>query len=318
MVVSKINGKEYKNLRALSVHLLNHSMSVLEYYIKYEGLTIPKCKYCESDAKYIQSFKFRQTCGSKECVIKGVHERSRSEPFREIQRRKRFEFLSDPKNFYKTAWGKSAQRKMTYGEEQLHTRLSDAGVYENFDVVFQYPVYPYCIDFAFINEKVGLEFDGKCHFRSNARIEHDIKRDSKLSELGWRIYRVSYLEIDEFKVSDLLEFIGCPEKKQTLTRTLIINTKKKKSPIFQNGRKIRTFSHKTLEKFKRRKDAQFELAKYVEASDIDFSKYGWVNHVSKLINKSPAHINKWMKEFMPDFYKSKCFKRKPRQIPNPT
>jgi hypothetical protein len=45
-------------------------------------------------------------------------------------------------------------------------------------------------------------------------------------------------------------------------------------------------------------------------SDIEFSKYGWVEKLAKEFNLSPQKINKWMKTHMPEFYYEKCFIRK--------
>jgi hypothetical protein len=55
-----------------------------------------------------------------------------------------------------------------------------------------------------------------------------------------------------------------------------------------------------------------EQQKYVElvkTSGIDFSTFGWVTQVSKIVNQKPQKVNAWMKRFMPDFYKEHCFKR---------
>lgn len=45
-------------------------------------------------------------------------------------------------------------------------------------------------------------------------------------------------------------------------------------------------------------------------SNIDFSKYGWVQKVSKLIGITVPKVNQWMKKNMHDFYEESCFKRK--------
>lgn len=44
-------------------------------------------------------------------------------------------------------------------------------------------------------------------------------------------------------------------------------------------------------------------------STIDFSKFGWVNNVSKLIGIRTQKINKWMRRYMFKFYDEHCFKR---------
>ena len=45
-------------------------------------------------------------------------------------------------------------------------------------------------------------------------------------------------------------------------------------------------------------------------SNIDFTKYGWVKKVAKLIGISENKGGWWMKRYMPDFYNEKCLKRK--------
>ena len=299
MIVSKIDGTILKNQSALAVHLHKYSMSILEYYIKYEGFVAPKCKYCDKEAKRKYGIQYRVTCGSNRCIQLVSSNRVMPDATKEKIRKARFKYLSDSSNFDKTAWGKVAKGRMTYGEEKIHSLLTSSGIYERFDVIYQYPVYPYFIDFAFVNEKVALEFDGKCHFKYNERIEHDVKRDIELCKLGWRVYRVSYLEIDDFKVEDLLKFIGSPKEKQELSRCLIIRSKKTKCP-----------PTKRYENKQKYENDQFALSKLVEASDIDFTKTGWVGKVSMIIGRTPQKVNQWMKRFMPDFYESRCKKRK--------
>lgn len=61
---------------------------------------------------------------------------------------------------------------------------------------------------------------------------------------------------------------------------------------------------------KQNKEKEAENIEKVLNSNIDFSKLGWVTKVSKLINKKDQKINKWMKKYLPDFYRDNCFKRK--------
>ncbi|MDO8641372.1 MAG: HNH endonuclease signature motif containing protein [Nitrosarchaeum sp.] len=56
------------------------------------------------------------------------------------------------------------------------------------------------------------------------------------------------------------------------------------------------------------KDDQIKIAK-VQESDIDFTKFGWVQSVAKLINKKPQKVNHWMRKYMSIFYVQRCFKR---------
>jgi hypothetical protein len=55
---------------------------------------------------------------------------------------------------------------------------------------------------------------------------------------------------------------------------------------------------------KKEKDIQkIEARKQIIlSSTIDFSKFGWVEKLSKEIQIVPQHISRWMKKYMPEFY----------------
>lgn len=50
--------------------------------------------------------------------------------------------------------------------------------------------------------------------------------------------------------------------------------------------------------------------KLILQSNIDFTKFGWVNQVAKLINILPQRVHIFMKKYMLQFYNDNCFKRK--------
>jgi very-short-patch-repair endonuclease len=109
---------------------------------------------------------------------------------------------------------KRNKRIMSYGEEWLHKIFLENKIYEKYDVVNEYAVYPYLIDFAFINEKVAVEFDGGFHFdKDGNRIISDIKRDKYLNLKYWRLYRIPHFSKEYFNINDLIDFIGDPERK---------------------------------------------------------------------------------------------------------
>lgn len=61
-----------------------------------------------------------------------------------------------------------------------------------------------------------------------------------------------------------------------------------------------------------KKNWLIEQQKYIDEilnSNIDFTKFGWVTQVSKIINQKPQRVCYWMEKVMPEFY-SKCFRRK--------
>jgi hypothetical protein len=50
------------------------------------------------------------------------------------------------------------------------------------------------------------------------------------------------------------------------------------------------------------------LVEKILASDIDFTKYGWVKQAANLIGKNPQKMKQWMLRYMPEFYK-RCYRR---------
>jgi very-short-patch-repair endonuclease len=298
MIISKIDNTICKNQLGLSIHLKKYGMTILDYYIKYEGFRIPKCKFCESYTNQRCGLKFTLTCGSVDCIKKDLKTRKLGEGAKEKIRKSRFEYLKNPENRKKTAWYRKSQNFLSYGENKLDSIFRKNKIYHKYDIINEYPIYPYFLDFGFVNEKVAVEYDGKCHFRNGKRIEHDIKKDSYLQKIGWRIYRISYLELDSFEISDLIEFIGNPSKK---TRKNILE----RYPIAKEKKESKSDMRK-----REYENRQNEKVKILLNSNIDFSKIGWVNQVSSLLSIRHQKVNKWMKRFMSDFYKKSCFKKK--------
>lgn len=70
--------------------------------------------------------------------------------------------------------------------------------------------------------------------------------------------------------------------------------------------------HKRLEVSKKFSDDVLLKIKKIQSSNIDFTKFGWVKEIAKILNVKPQKVNKWMRMYMPEFYEKNCFKR---QIP---
>lgn len=219
-----------------------------------------------------------------------------SDKTKEKLRIARLNYLKE--NYEKTAWFNKTNSNMSFGEKYIHNLFKEYNMYTKYDIVNEFHIHPYIIDFAFINEKIAVEFDGKVHFeKGQKRIDHDIKKDEYLISIGWKVFRIPYYNLYTFKISDLTSFIGNPISKN-YGDYLIEYSKYKQSLI----KTIKT--KQKQEKFK-----QIELIKTnLLNSNIDFNKFGWVNKASKIINIAPQKVNKWMKHNMEDFYKT-CYKR---------
>lgn len=222
-----------------------------------------------------------------------------TDSMKQKQRINRLNYLN--KRSGDSAWEKRSRGEFSYLEEWFNKKCEDRGIYEKYDVINEYTIFPYSIDFAFINEKVAVELDGKCHFiNGNERIEKDIKKDNFLISLGWKIFRIRYDQInDDSKIEELLFFIGNPTSIKNFDSLLYRRQIENKNKL--GKREINKLEYEQNQK---------KIVDKIINSDIDFSKIGWVNRVADILQISPQKVNKWMKKFMTDFYDSKCFKRK--------
>jgi len=303
MVFCKIDNKELISIKALTQYLKRYDISVLEYYQQYENFVIPKCTICNKLCSHRGGISFNKTCGDNNCYKKLRSQIIITDETREKMRIKRVDYLK--KRTGKTAWERRSLGQMSFLESSFFDKATAIDIFKKYDVVSEYCVFPYFIDFAFINEKVAVELDGKCHFiNGNKRVEHDIKRDLYLTEQGWRIFRIRYDDDINLKIAEFLDFIGTSKMKNYDDR-LYFYTEIKKSKAKYGKRydynKAVTEIYNQIEKIK--------IEKIIN-SNIDFSKTGWVQSVAKLIEKPYQKVNGWMKRFMPEFYENKCFKRK--------
>ena len=190
----KICDKEVKggNYIGLSRHIsFQHNMTLLEYCVKFEKFEVPIC-ICGKICKHIDSLKFAATCGDKKCV-------------KQVQRAKRLKFMKE--NPHKTAW---RQANMSYPEKVFRDQLVENGLDKKYEIIREYCVFPFYIDFAFINEKVAVEIDGSQHTLNDVK-EKDKRKDKKLLSEGWRVFRITSKQV-KTSIEDVLTevegFIG--------------------------------------------------------------------------------------------------------------
>lgn len=102
------------------------------------------------------------------------------------------------------------KRKISYPEQIFINFLKKYGYDEKFLIEREYSIYPYFIDFAFVDIKLAIEIDGSQHLRAD-RIESDKKKDKLLIDNGWKVLRFSenivktnWVLIDE-KIQEFVE-----------------------------------------------------------------------------------------------------------------
>jgi very-short-patch-repair endonuclease len=169
--------------------------------------------------------------------------------------------------------------------------------------IFQYkvPGTLYEIDFANQERKIAIEIDGDQHYEDKKMVDHDLKRDKILKELGWETIRIRW---SQYRSLDK------QQRKKVIDKIMSFTIDPEKDIVFfYNHRK------ETEEREKRiKKEKKEELIKkkkeMVLNSGINLSSFGWVVEVSKILGLTPNSGGRWVRKNMPDFYELNCYKNK--------
>lgn len=166
--------------------------------------------------------------------------------------------------------------------------------------------YNYSIDIAFPDKKIGLEINGNQHYNEDGTLkEYYLKRQKIFEQHNWNLIQIHYpLCYNINYKNELLNIILNNKNINNFNYNEYKPILKKKIKKYLNQQDYFKISK---ENYKEKQEKYIEL---IKNSDIDFSKFGWVNHVANIIDQKPQKVNIWMKRFMLDHYESKCFKRK--------
>jgi very-short-patch-repair endonuclease len=206
---------------------------------------------------------------------------------------------------------KNSSRR-SYPEKYFYSVLKNNGLFERFTIIEKFPLGKYSLDFAIIDLKLDLEIDGQGHFRDEKAIKHDKTRDMFVIEQGWKVYRIAWTHFCNNKENEIKEFLNYIQNIQNETNRFYCIKEIKEEQLKKRMDKVlksRKFgSRSDITRIYENK--QKELIPLVLNSNINFSKHGWVVRVAKIIKLTSQNVRHWMKRFLPDFYRDKCFKRK--------
>ena len=162
---------------------------IVDYYEN--NLTIEEIykKYNIKSRAYVYTFlKERRDYSERSKLAHQQHPDSfkHSEETKEKIRRKRLQYMKDhPED---TAWRK--KNSPSYPEQVFIKFLKEKEYDKHYYIERECPVFPYYIDFAFVNEKVAVEIDGSQHL-DEERSKKDKEKDELLKSQGWCIIRIS-------------------------------------------------------------------------------------------------------------------------------
>ena len=194
-------GKEFSKSQSLNAHfrhcLLHKEATGQELIIK----TPPKGQMCgwnnftnEDKQMFIQkakeTFQNNLKSGKTTPTWKG---KKLPEEMKNNIRKGRVKFLIENPGQH----GAFDKSNKTYLEKWFDNILIKHDLYNQYNIKYNYSVYPYFLDFAFVDLKLDVEVDGKFHYTQEQNIKHDNIRNSYLTNKGWRIFRISIDEVNK-------------------------------------------------------------------------------------------------------------------------
>jgi very-short-patch-repair endonuclease len=237
-----------------------------------------------TDIKNILGDKVRSLSDANKLAHKKYPENFKhTDESKKIMREKRLEFMKN--NPEKTAWRLS---NVSYPEKLCIEYIENNGLDKKYSIVREYSVFPYFIDFAFVNEMVAVEIDGSQHLLPE-RKESDNKKDELLNELGWVVIRVSEKEI-KTNIDEVFKQIGLLLKNKPKINNhrigLVVKPKKRQ----KKERNEFGFTEKQIQSIKsqRRSDRPS-----LDELKTLISEHGYVG-TGKMFGVSDNAIRKWL------------------------
>lgn len=243
-----------------------------------------KFKVQSDDIKDILGDKVRSLSDANKLAHKKYPENFKhTDESKKIMREKRLEFMKN--NPEKTAWRLS---NVSYPEKLCIDYIENNGLDKKHSIVREYSVFPYFIDFAFVNEMVAVEIDGSQHLLPE-RKESDNKKDELLNELGWVVIRVSEKEI-KTNINDVFDQILTILKTKPKINNHRIGLVVKPKKYQKKERNEFGFTEKQIQSIKSQRRADRPS---LEELKTLISEHGYVG-TGKMFGVSDNAIRKWL------------------------
>ena len=341
MYICKECNKEIKNKKTLMQHLKkyhnytfnNYDEQYKFYYYTLDNIEIPKCEICKINDIYVNSIRGSHVCNNKEC-IKKYHSQiqlqiHKNNPQLAINaRERRIKYLSNKNNFNSTAFGKRANKQLSFLEKWfIDNVINKYELTNKYLIINEYPITnenknsAYVLDFAFINIKLDVELDGRCHFNNGVnRIQSDYKRDEYLLNNGWNIYRISFFDVENNSKETITKFINLLNENKFeydesyYLRNKVITNKEFQNQYNKQKNKECIKEQNKIKKLKYKEEIRDILIDLEKNSNINFSKFGWVTKAIKYLQEKNIKITQLHRTlilYYPEFFENnKVFIRK--------
>jgi very-short-patch-repair endonuclease len=296
--------------------------SLLQHFCSFDENKIQEAmnEYISKKLSFYQLYKLYKINAvyAKERLIKQSKFRSLSESISEGRKKINFHLTDEQKAHlskkrkqylklhpYENAWKRGT---ISYGEKLFKNLIERLNLTEKYDIIREFSIYPYYLDFAFLNIKLNVEIDSSIHWTEKG-LKYDSKRDKFLISQGWKIYRIPYFKLKSLEFDNMfkkyLELIEIQPKICSFSKDVIENKEFQKN---KNAQRQKEWQEELLKK----KQQKIETFKnnFLNIKNVDFSKFGWLSKISEILQISHTHIKRLLKLHFPEILQIAFKKRK--------
>lgn len=240
-------------------------------------------------SKVLYGYTRSNSEGNKIAHIMKPHLFKHSEKTKALMREKRLKFMKEHPE--KTAWRRSNE---SYPEKMFKKYLEDRGYDKKHLIYREYSVFPYFIDFAFINEKIAIEIDGSQHLEEE-RAKKDKEKDKLLNSNGWKVIRITdkTIKTDWNSIDETLTSVLNKENNNTSTINVgVLQAPKiyyEKVERDENGYSLKEKERQFKQRVVKNRPSSTELLFLVK--ELPFTEIG------RMYGVSDNTIRKWCKTY---------------------
>jgi very-short-patch-repair endonuclease len=163
----------------------NKASNSIKAYIKSSGKFLREVKACIKCRKEFLPWRQSQLYCGRSC---GAKDKLVTAETRKKLRTAQIKLIAEGKH---TGWQSRSKCKQSYAEEYVTKILNKNGLTEGKNYEFEYRQNKWFIDFAFVEDKIAIEIDGKQHNYPDRKIK-DAEKDTWLTKNGWTVYRIKW------------------------------------------------------------------------------------------------------------------------------